>query len=150
MTKANGTVPIDRAEAKAIAREHTREVRSSSVAAFDELSLRIDMVESTVTGLVTAVRGGTTPMNGHALPTPEIKGNPDFRRLGIKDSELRKLVRDLHVDGWKMDRSGSEPRQGNQAGSSLSLQLPSTPSDHRAVENARHTARTRKERTYEV
>ena len=74
-------------------------------------------------------------------PTPTLPLQPlNMRSLGVKNSETRKLVRDLHADGWDVVPAANGHLKVRKEGFKP-FDIARTPSDHRTPLNDRSRAR---------
>jgi hypothetical protein len=138
VASSSGIVPIDRATTKqligqALERESKRHGEGMARAL-----ARVAEVERDVEQIAVAIRqlapGAVVKSNGARAP------RPDFRALGVKDSQLRRLLSDLADDGWTLTKASNGHVRASKEGADP-IQLPATPSDWRSALNARSQAR---------
>lgn len=136
--RGDGIRPIDRGQARLLIAESVNKATERTAAGTARLMDRLTAVEADVAAIANAMRSlGAQPAtsNGNRRQT-----RPDFRSLGVKDSQLRVLLTDLVNDGWSLAKNNGGHVTATKP-DHQPLQLPATPSDHRAVRNARSQAR---------
>ena len=131
--------PIDRAETKQLIAQAQNKATARSAEGMGRVLDRVSELESTVGSIVAGMRGlgVSTQTNGHKARAVR----PDFRALGVKDSEQRKLLTDLALDGWTLTRKSNGHISATKP-EHKPIELSSSPSDHRTSQNDRHRARS--------
>ena len=137
-----GVRPVDRDEVGRMIERNANAATKRNAEGMSKAMDRIAALEIDVASIGGALRS----LGGHVSPiardvdTARIT-KPDFHRLGVKDSQQRKLLTDLAIDGWTFERANGSGHIKASKDGHKTLQLSCTPSDHRTPLNERSRAR---------
>lgn len=147
--RGKGVRPIDRDQVQSMIGHAADRQTKANAEAMTRLLDRLGTVERDTAQITRAIRAAGVLAPANPQPAPETTtaavqrvhvAKPDFRYLGVKNSELRRLIRELAADGWAIDRRPGGHLKATKDGFA-DLTMPSTPSDNRSVLNSRSQAR---------
>lgn len=142
--RGQGIRPIDRDTVQLIVDRKADQLTKRSSEGMGRVLDRLAAVEVNVTAIAGAVRqlGGQPATVTRTIDAASVAKatKPDFRVLGVKDSQQRRLLTDMALDGWTFERANNGHVKATKDGHK-SLQLACTPSDKRTTLNDRARAR---------